>query len=475
MIHDIGIVLALVKSPIARIDSVGINVLSKTEDIANARHRIRERLRGEPEREPDEPEEGPRDPDLPGRRLSLARFMNQAGHLVRKSDMIAYGLKMKIGLAKAGDTSSMPVQEIPIEKGEPLALELAHFVESVARPGSPKVGAALGKSALEVAIAITDQIRRRENSPAARRHGPRRPSVPLRPAGGRARGPPDRRRASTQATSTRPGWSGGSARPGAELRVCALGRRPAGRGGRPAAPRPDGLVGHRLCGGDPQVSFVLPAALPARPSAGSASTAPGGLLRRLRRVQPGAGRRPPGARGSARRAEAGSGSLYYISPQIWASGPGGGSVLARSIDAMAVIFPFEPACYADTALPVDFVGHPFVASDYRPPVRYDPSGPVLLLPGSRRKPSRGSFPRSSAGTSAAGVGRPAAAIYPSEDIAAVLRGVLGSGGDGHLRFCPRGGPEPVGGLGRPDEQRHDVACIARSRGSRGPSPTGPTP
>jgi predicted dehydrogenase len=30
MIHDIGIVLALVKSPIARIDSVGINVLSKT-------------------------------------------------------------------------------------------------------------------------------------------------------------------------------------------------------------------------------------------------------------------------------------------------------------------------------------------------------------------------------------------------------------------------------------------------------------
>ncbi|MGA3007543.1 MAG: Gfo/Idh/MocA family oxidoreductase, partial [Opitutaceae bacterium] len=37
MIHDIGIVLALVKSPLARIDSVGIQVLSKTEDIANAR------------------------------------------------------------------------------------------------------------------------------------------------------------------------------------------------------------------------------------------------------------------------------------------------------------------------------------------------------------------------------------------------------------------------------------------------------
>jgi predicted dehydrogenase len=51
------------------------------------------------------------------------------------------------------------VREIPIEKGEPLALELAHFVESVSKAKQPKVGGALGKSALEVAIAITEQIR----------------------------------------------------------------------------------------------------------------------------------------------------------------------------------------------------------------------------------------------------------------------------------------------------------------------------
>jgi len=46
-----------------------------------------------------------------------------------------------------------------LEKGEPLALELAHFVESVAAAKQPKVGAALGRTALEVAIAITEQIR----------------------------------------------------------------------------------------------------------------------------------------------------------------------------------------------------------------------------------------------------------------------------------------------------------------------------
>lgn len=159
MIHDIGIVLALIKSPVAKIDSVGVSVLSKTEDIANARIQFENGCVA----------------NLSASRMSLKKareirvfqdnaylslnFMEQKGHLVKKSDIIAYGLKMKIGLVKAGDVSSIPVKEIPIEKGEPLALELASFVESVAKAQQPKVGAALGKSALEVAITITEQIR----------------------------------------------------------------------------------------------------------------------------------------------------------------------------------------------------------------------------------------------------------------------------------------------------------------------------
>ena len=159
MIHDIGITLALIKSPIVRIDSVGVSVLSKTEDIANARIQF----------------ENGAVANLSASRMSLKKareirvfqdnaylslnFMEQKGHLVKKSDIIAYGLKMKIGLVKAGDVSSIPVKEIPIEKGEPLALELASFVDSVTQARQPKVGAALGKSALEVAITITEQIR----------------------------------------------------------------------------------------------------------------------------------------------------------------------------------------------------------------------------------------------------------------------------------------------------------------------------
>jgi len=76
-------------------------------------------------------------------------------------------------------------------------------------------------------------------------------------------------------------------------------------------------------------------------------------------------------------------TLYYISPQIWASRAGRRFEMARNLDALAVIFPFEVGCYADTGLPVEFVGHPFMAPDYAPPVRHDPAGPVLLLPGSR--------------------------------------------------------------------------------------------
>lgn len=159
MIHDIGIVLELVKSPVLKIDSVGVRVLSRTEDIANARIEFANGCVA----------------NLSTSRMSLKKvreirvfqptgyfsfdFMNQSGHLVRKSGMLDYAARLMSGDAKPGDLAALPVEPVPLQKGEPLALELAHFVESVARARAPKVGAALGKSALEVAIAITEQIR----------------------------------------------------------------------------------------------------------------------------------------------------------------------------------------------------------------------------------------------------------------------------------------------------------------------------
>jgi lipid-A-disaccharide synthase len=113
-------------------------------------------------------------------------------------------------------------------------------------------------------------------------------------------------------------------------------------------------------------------------------------------------------------------TLFYISPQIWAWKAGRRFTMARDLDALATIFPFEGNYYADTNLPVEFVGHPFLAADYVSPVGYDAAGPVLLLPGSRKQAVGRIFPVLLDGFRAFH-GREAVVLYPSDDILAVLR------------------------------------------------------
>ena len=111
--------------------------------------------------------------------------------------------------------------------------------------------------------------------------------------------------------------------------------------------------------------------------------------------------------------------LYYISPQIWAWKAKRRFTMARDLDGLAVIFPFEVACYADTDLPVEFVGHPFVAPEYVSPVSYDPAGPLLLLPGSRKQAVARIFPVLLSGLSAYGT-EDTVVLYPSEAIRELL-------------------------------------------------------
>ena len=111
--------------------------------------------------------------------------------------------------------------------------------------------------------------------------------------------------------------------------------------------------------------------------------------------------------------------LFYISPQIWAWKAGRRFKMAQHLDALACIFPFEVACYADTGLPVEFVGHPFLAADYAPPVRYAADAPVLLLPGSRKQAVGRIWPLLREGHAAYGK-RGARVIYPSAAIYDVI-------------------------------------------------------
>lgn len=140
MIHDIGIIMQLVRSKVVDIQAVGVNVVSKTEDIANARLTFENgcvanintsRISNKKLREIRVFQ--------PFTYLSLD-FMNQKGHYLKKKTL---GLEKK---------------EVPIQKGEPLMLELKSFTECVLSAGKPKVGIDLGFGALEVALQVTEII-----------------------------------------------------------------------------------------------------------------------------------------------------------------------------------------------------------------------------------------------------------------------------------------------------------------------------
>ncbi len=95
--------------------------------------------------------------------------------------------------------------------------------------------------------------------------------------------------------------------------------------------------------------------------------------------------------------------LWFISPQVWAWRRGRVRKLAARADRLAVIFPFEVAAYAGTALRVDFVGHPLIdrlaplakrsQAECRVALGLAPERPlVALLPGSRRNELAGNLP-----------------------------------------------------------------------------------
>lgn len=58
--------------------------------------------------------------------------------------------------------------------------------------------------------------------------------------------------------------------------------------------------------------------------------------------------------------EAGIPVLYYVSPQVWAWRQGRVKKIARVVDHLAAIFPFEPEFYSKEDIKVDYVGNPLL-------------------------------------------------------------------------------------------------------------------
>lgn len=169
MIHDLEIILHLVRSPWVQVDAVGVPVLSKREDIANVRVRFengcvanitasrisQEKLRKIRVFQQDA-------------YLSLD-YQKQEGYLMR---LAGAGEKESTMLGKllGFATDSTIVTEfagrrivrepVPVEKDEPLKLEIASFIECARAGKQPRVGGQQAAEALRLALEITEQIER---------------------------------------------------------------------------------------------------------------------------------------------------------------------------------------------------------------------------------------------------------------------------------------------------------------------------
>jgi lipid-A-disaccharide synthase len=95
----------------------------------------------------------------------------------------------------------------------------------------------------------------------------------------------------------------------------------------------------------------------------------------------------------ARLRSAGIPTVQYVGPSLWAWRGKRIDRIARSVDHMLVLFPFEPPIYERAGVPVTFVGHPMAdevpvkpnRTLAREQLKVPLSAPVFaLLPGSRR-------------------------------------------------------------------------------------------
>lgn len=155
MIHDLDIILQLVNSPVVSVEGAGAGIYGEKEDIANARIRFANgcianltasRV-------------------TPVRKRKIRIFQKDA---YISADYIEQELeifrKTPIPNAPPGTPNvSITRKKEPIKKEEPLKLELHHFLECVRRGTEPIVKGEHARDALQLAVEISDQIKRRLN------------------------------------------------------------------------------------------------------------------------------------------------------------------------------------------------------------------------------------------------------------------------------------------------------------------------
>jgi predicted dehydrogenase len=166
MIHDLDVVLALVRSPVASVEAVGIAVLSKTEDVANARLRFANGCVANLTASRVNPEKMRKIRVCTMTSYVSLDYRAQEGFIYRvaregeeESSLFKKLLRAKDSAIVSRFGGRRIVREpVPIEKDEPLKLELQDFIRCILGHQVPKVSGASAKRALDLALEITRQI-----------------------------------------------------------------------------------------------------------------------------------------------------------------------------------------------------------------------------------------------------------------------------------------------------------------------------
>lgn len=166
MIHDIDIILHLVKSPVKKIDALGVAVVSPTEDIANARILFQSGCVA----------------NITASRMALKKerkirvfsrdsyisldYEKQKALLWRKSPRLTSGkIDLKgLDLGKIPDLKDficenlLQVESVDMDSKEPLREELSSFLEAVQSDQEPLVTGEHGLKALAAAMEVTRAV-----------------------------------------------------------------------------------------------------------------------------------------------------------------------------------------------------------------------------------------------------------------------------------------------------------------------------
>lgn len=150
MIHDLDVVLSLVKSPVRSVSAIGTPVLTKTVDIANARIEFESKAIA----------------NLTASRVSLSatrkfRVFQQKQYLSIDFGSGEVNLTTKTGDWKEGAEPPLDFESWNLEKGDALLAEDTAFVKAVLGQGPCFVTGRDGLQALNVAEMIREDIRKR--------------------------------------------------------------------------------------------------------------------------------------------------------------------------------------------------------------------------------------------------------------------------------------------------------------------------